>query len=216
MLGAGLLAVGCGGGAAGRTSASLGGAAPDQVTSTQCLGRAGGTGAARVERCVLVLVDGRRYRCPGAPAGFVRSTPAGTYLDRTAGCLALKRLAIPPATRVVFAALGTTRACLAAKGLGVTGGPVLPSDPHVPYAPDGELIVGTSAGGAFVAFYRDLLRARRGEPQVARNARRFGGLAERSGAVTVVWIHPPPPRALRQSVQACAFGAAVPPGRPRG
>jgi hypothetical protein len=99
-------------------------------------------------------------------------------------------------------ALGTVRTCLSMKALRVRGGPVFPQ--QSPSSPDGELIVGNGSGGAFIAFYTDSMRARRLEPAVRQNARRFGGQVERHGAVTVVWIHPPP-AGLRKSVLTCAF-----------
>jgi hypothetical protein len=95
--------------------------------------------------------------------------------------------------------------CLLGQGLRVTGGPVFPSESQAPEGADGELIVGSGAGGAFIAFYRDASRAKRLEPDVAQNARRLGGQAERRGAVTVLWIRPPT-SGLRKSMRACQLG----------
>ncbi|MGI8803613.1 MAG: hypothetical protein ACR2KV_15850 [Solirubrobacteraceae bacterium] len=113
-------------------------------------------------------------------------------------------MSVPAGARAVFAALGTVRACLKTRGLGVTGGPVFPPDPQIPDAPAGELVVGAAGGAAFVSFYASRDRARRLEPTVVRTARQSGGAAERSGSVTVVWVHQPPPDLLRD-VRACAF-----------
>jgi hypothetical protein len=84
----------------------------------------------------------------------------------------------------------------------VSGGPVFPQ--QSPTSPDGELIVGNGAGGAFIAFYTDAGRAARLEPEVRQNARHLGGQVERRGAVTVLWIRRPA-NGLRKVVLACAF-----------
>jgi hypothetical protein len=150
-----------------------------------------------------VLSDGRRYRCPGSEFG--RSTPTPSLLAHAKRCVALSRLVVPAALRAVFAAIAATRTCLSTKGLRVTGGPVFPPDKQNTGSPNGELVAGApGAGGAFVAFYGNAQQAQRLEPDVARNARRFGGQVERRGAVTIVWIRPPA-RSVRLAVQTCAF-----------
>jgi hypothetical protein len=111
---------------------------------------------------------------------------------------------ISVALRTAFTALGKTRACLIKRGLRVVGGPVLPSGPFDPGSPDGELIVGSGADGAFIAFYGDAQRAQRLEPAAIGRAKRFGGQVERRGAVTVVWVRAPA-SGLRSSVDACAL-----------
>jgi hypothetical protein len=116
----------------------------------------------------------------------------------------LERLAPTAAERTVVAALGRARLCLTNHGFRVSGGPAFPSSPGQ-NSPDGELIVATGAGGAFIAFYSDPAKAQRLEPAIVRNAQRLGGQAERRSAVTVLWTRPPP-SGLRNSVQACAFG----------
>jgi hypothetical protein len=178
------------------------GALADQVASSSCSASASSTSSRVVRHCVFVLTDGRRFRCLGS--AFARSTPSANALVHANACAALKRLVITAASRAVFAAIGTARACLSAKGLRVSGGPVVPPDPHSPRSPDGELIVGNVAGGAFIAFYKDPRKAQRLEPDIVRNAKRFGGEVERRGAVTVLWIRRPASD-LRNTVKACAF-----------
>ncbi len=174
------------------------------LTSARCSRAASRPGApAAGGRCVYVLTDGRRLRCPEAAFGL--SPPAVGALVRASACVPLEELAISPAQRRAFALLATARACLTGRGLGVTGGPVLPRNPRTPDAPDGELIVGARGGAAFVGFYRDPGMARRREAALVANAQRLGGQVERRGAVTVVWIHPPPVD-LRADVRACAVG----------
>jgi hypothetical protein len=127
-------------------------------------------------------------------------------LVRTRGCVPLRRLRISASLRAVAARIEAARACLTSHGLRVTGGPVFPPASESPSSPDGELIAGTpSAGGAFIAFYSGAAKAQRLEPEVVHNAKRLGGLVERRGAVTVLWIRPPS-SAARSSMEACAFG----------
>lgn len=66
--------------------------------------------------------------------------------------------------------------------------------------PRGELII----GDALIAFYPSPRSAKQAEPEVLRNAGAFGGKPERRGAVTVLWIRPPP-NELRAKVLACVF-----------
>ena len=93
------------------------------------------------------------------------------------------------------------RACLTKAGFKVIGGPRDPSDTD---APDVELIVGGHGPGAFVAFYEALARAKRYEPGIRRNAKRFGGSVERRGRITIVWVQPPTPK-HRARLEACLF-----------
>jgi hypothetical protein len=147
---------------------------------------------------VFVLTDGERFRCSGS--AYEHATPTPGTLEHGRGCVALSRLAIPRAARAAFAALETARTCLANKAVRVTGGPVFPQ--QSPTSPDGELIAGGSRGAAFIAFYADVGSARRLEPSIEGNARRFGGQVQRRGAVTVIWVHHPS-GALRHAVRAC-------------
>jgi hypothetical protein len=109
----------------------------------------------------------------------------------------------PQAEQVLLAAIKTTRRCMAATGLHVSGGPVYPQ--QSPTSPDGELIVGSAKGGAFIAFYTGAARAAQLEPEVRQNARRSGGQVERRGAVTVLLFRHPASN-VRQAVLTCAFG----------
>jgi hypothetical protein len=193
-----LLAAGCGGAAkpSPRRAAGSGGALADQVASTGCSSASSHVAA----HCVFVIADGRRFSCRGSAVG--QSQQTASSLARAAGCVALRRLAISPASQAVFVALVRVRACLIGRGYQVVGGPVLP--PQGPKAPDGELTVGTSPAVPVIAFYDDPLKAARLEPAVILRAKRFGGQVVRRGAVTVLWIKAPA-SALRARVQACAW-----------
>jgi hypothetical protein len=193
-----LLAAGCGGAAKPSPQRAAGGAGAfvDQVASTACSSASPHVGA----HCVFVIADGRRFRCQGSGVG--RPQPTASSLARAAGCVALRRLSISPASHAVFAALVRVRACLLGRGYQVVGGPVLPS--QGPNAPDGELTVGTHPAVPVIAFYDDPLKAARLEPAVIRRAKRFGGHVERRGAVTVLWLQAPA-SALRARLQACAW-----------
>jgi hypothetical protein len=102
----------------------------------------------------------------------------------------------------LLTAIKTARSCMTAKGLRVSGGPIYPQ--QSPTSADGELIVGNAGGGAYVAFYTDVTRAKQLEPEVRKSARRAGGTVERRGSVTVLLIHRPR-RSLRNTVIGCAF-----------
>jgi hypothetical protein len=97
----------------------------------------------------------------------------------------------------VVKAIGMARACLIRAGLAVKGGPV-PPEGHGPGGPEGELIL----SDALIAFYTDPSTAKRAEPEVLHNARRFHGEVERRGTVTILWIQRPP-NDLRSSVHGC-------------
>jgi hypothetical protein len=127
-------------------------------------------------------------------------------LEHTKGCVRLRPLVMSASLRAVAARIAVARACLTRNGVRVTGGPVFPTDRVASSSPDGELIAGAATvGGAFIAFYSDPGKARRLEPGVKQNATRFGGLVERQGAVTVLWIHPPS-NGARSVIESCAFG----------
>jgi hypothetical protein len=102
----------------------------------------------------------------------------------------------------LLAKIAAARSCLAKKAQRVSGGPVYPL--QSPTSPDGELIVGTSRAGAFIAFYTTPTRAVQLEPVVRRNAPHGGGALDRRGTVTVLWIGHLAPR-LRHAVLTCAF-----------
>lgn len=96
------------------------------------------------------------------------------------------------------------RSCLDDAGFDVVGGPRPQGDKN---APDVELIVQKPGPGAFPAFYKKLDRAKRYEPALKRNARRFKGSVVRNGSVSVVWVHAPT-STVRKQVQGCAFDSA--------
>ena len=86
------------------------------LTSVRCSRVATSPGApAAGGRCVYVLTDGRRFRCPEAAFGV--STPAVGALERASACAPLAGLAISSAQRRAFALLVRARACLAGRGL---------------------------------------------------------------------------------------------------
>jgi hypothetical protein len=55
-----------------------------------------------------------------------------------------------------------------------------------PTSPDGELIVGSAADGAFIAFYTSVTRAERLEPELRENA--VHAQLERRGTATVLLV----------------------------
>ena len=156
-----------------------------------------------VRYCEFVLPDGQRFNCK--MASFEASAPSVSDVEGNKSCVSLRPVSVPTASEHarVVEAIAKARACLTSHGLLLRGGPVPPAG-HGPGGPEGELIVGNGTGGAFIAFYPDRHSAEGLEPEVIRNARGFGGLVERRGAVTVLWIRPPT-SSLRMSVQACAF-----------
>jgi len=92
----------------------------------------------------------------------------------------------PPGAGQRQAAVDAVRECLADQGYRATGG-VRPSG--TPNAPQYEILVAGPRGSAFIAFHRNLARARRYETRVRRNARRFDAAAvERQGVITTVWV----------------------------
>jgi hypothetical protein len=92
------------------------------------------------------------------------------------------------------------RACLSDAGFRVLGGPRSPGDRN---APDVELIVRGKGADAFLAFYKQVERARHYENDLRRNAKRINGSVERRGSVSVVWVRKPPAEARR--IERCAF-----------
>jgi hypothetical protein len=200
-------AAGCGS-AASSTSPSVGhGALAAQVMSESCSSAATvavSSGVTTTERrragvssCVFVLSDGRRFKCSGA--AFARSTPTPARLEHAKACVAISPLMLPASVRALVKRIAAARTCLTSNGLRATGGPVFP--PQGPNSADGELIT----QGALIAFYTDQRKAKRLEPQVKQNAKRFNGQVVRNGAVTVLWIRPPA-RGLRNTVSRCALG----------
>ena len=199
-------AAGCG--AASSTSPTIGhGALAAQVMSASCSSAATvavssgvTTTAGRragVSSCVFVLTDGRRFKCSG-PA-FARSTPTPAKLEHAKSCVIITPLMLPASVRALVKRIAAARTCLASNGLRVTGGPVVP--PQGPNSADGELIT----EGALVAFHTDQRKAKRLEPQLKQNAKRFNEQVVRNGAVTVLWIRPPA-SGPRNTVSRCALG----------
>lgn len=195
---------GCGGatkaarnGPTGRAGAGELGA---EGASSSCTGEQSGTGPERIY-CEFVLTDGRRFKCHGRR--FQGSPPNARELSHDKACTSLSRLVTPAPSRTAVATLAKTRTCLGNARLRVTGGPIPPAR-VAPRGLEGELTVGNETGGAYIAFFADPHTAAHLESALIHTARRFGGQVERRGAVTLVW-YPPPPSALRGSVQACAF-----------
>ena len=165
-------------------------AASSGVTSSEAR-RAG------VTSCMFVLTDGRRFKCSG-PA-FARSTPTPSTLEHAKTCVTISPLILPASVRALVERIAAARTCLASNGLRVTGGPVFP--PQGPNSADGELVT----EGAIIAFYANQRKAKRLEPEVKQNARRFNGQvdAERRSHRTV---DPSAASGLRSTVSRCAFG----------
>lgn len=153
--------------------------------------------------CVVVLSDGRRYRCSSRWAQRLGPgvTPPSVF-EHAKQCRPLSRLVIPRVLRAVAARIAKARACLTERGLRVLGGLVFPPQPHgESYAPDGEL----DSSDLLVAFYTDARSAETAAPYVMRNVKRFRGEFDRSGANNIVWIAAPPHR-LVDIVDGCVGG----------
>ncbi|MGO8906439.1 MAG: hypothetical protein ACLQMH_12570 [Solirubrobacteraceae bacterium] len=128
-------------------------------------------------------------------ASLKGSAPTAGEVEASKSCVALR----PAASASAIKAIARARACLTSHGLEVKGGPVPPAG-RAPGGPEGELVV----SDGLIGFYADPRSAERAEPEVLRNAGRFGGKPERRGAVTVLWIRPPP-NDLRAKVLACVI-----------
>jgi hypothetical protein len=128
-------------------------------------------------------------------ASFHASAPTAGEVEVSKSCVAL----LPAASASAIKAIAKAQACLTSHGLEVKGGPVPPGG-HAPGGPEGELVV----AHALIAFYADPRSAKRAEPEVLRNSGGFGGKPERRGAVTLLWVRPPP-NDLRAKVLACVF-----------
>jgi hypothetical protein len=94
-------------------------------------------------------------------------------------------------SKATAAAGRQAQTCLVAAGFRVTGGAAPPGQAS---APNYELIVGEPGlVSAFVALYNETRGGDRVAPGLVANARRFGGVVDHCGRVTVVWTHPPAP-----------------------
>jgi hypothetical protein len=189
------LASGCGGAAQRGSPRATGptGLAAEKLEAQSCSAQRSTSSPHEVRYCEFELADGRRFNCN--MASFQASAPTAGQVEASKSCVAL-RLA---ASAAVIQAVAKAQACLTGHGLEVKGGPVPPGG-HGPGGPEGELVV----GDALIAFYADPRSAKRAEPEVLRNVGGFGGTPERRGAVTVLWIRPPP-NDLRARVLACVF-----------
>jgi hypothetical protein len=172
-----------------------------QVSSSSCSasGESGSSGS--VTSCKFVLSDGRQFICPEA---FALSHPTVDDIVRAKVCSSLASSAVAPTALPLRTAIANARGCLTGQALSAHGGPASPAGPSAASSPDGELIVRSGNGGAFVAFYANARKAERLEPGVLQNARRFGGQVQRRGAVTVIWVRPPATE-LRAVVDRCVF-----------
>jgi hypothetical protein len=189
------LASGCGSAAQPASSRASGptDVATQKLEAQSCSAEETTSRPGEVRHCEFELQDGRRFNCNMAP--FQASAPTAGEIEASKSCVALG----PAASASVIKAIANAQACLTSHGLEVKGGPVPPAG-HAPGGPEGELVV----GGALVAFYPNPRSAKRAEPEVLRNAGSVGGKPERRGAVTVLWIRPPP-NELRARVLACVF-----------
>src|SRR5450631_4415608 len=121
ILGAGILislTAGCGGATAPRVSGPSSAAAiAHRVFARSCAVSMSGNDSHEVGFCELVLLDGRRFRCPLAS---VLASP--TQIERSKKCHVLPRSS-PAALPAVLAAIAKARSCLRRAALTVTGGP---------------------------------------------------------------------------------------------
>lgn len=178
---AGLSAAGCGG-----SPRAAAGTAEPQIDSASCE-VSGGAGRQTTRSCTFVVSDGRRFSCNRF---FTGPAPSVSELERAADCRRLPSLVFSRAERALMARLSRARNCLVARGLRVSGGPVLPPVGPTSTEPDGELVIG-SASLAFIAFYTSAARARRIEPVLRRDDAHAPVLLQRRGAVTIAWIRAP-------------------------
>jgi len=145
--------------------------------------------------------------CGGDDEPAERTTAAPTTATPSATQTAPPAAGTPPSTTGTTpgggpaqGAVDAVRECLADQGYRATGG-VRPSG--TPNAPQYEILVAGARGSAFIAFHRNLARARRYEAQVRRNARRFDAAAvERQGTITTVWVELNDP-AARERIRDC-------------
>jgi hypothetical protein len=169
------------------------GVAEEKLEAQSCSAAVSTASPREVRHCEFELQDGRRFNCN--MASFQASAPTAGEVEASKSCVAL----LPAASASVIKAIAKAQACLTSHGLEVKGGPVPPGG-HAPGGPEGELAV----GDALIAFYANPRSAKRAAPEVLRNAGGVGGKPERRGAVTVLWIRPPP-NDLRAKVLACVF-----------
>jgi hypothetical protein len=81
------------------------------------------------------------------------------------------------------------RKCLDADGFQTEAlSPDVRKDPN---APDHGLLAYRSGSHAEIAFYDELARAKRYEPEIRENAEGFDGRVERIGRATIVWLTKP-------------------------
>lgn len=92
------------------------------------------------------------------------------------------------------------RKCLVDDGFRASGGGIDTSDDA--NAPDGVVYTYSSGAHAQIAFYDDLARARKHEPEIHENAKRFDGEVVRIDRATIVWLRKPALGA-RMRVERC-------------
>lgn len=97
-------------------------------------------------------------------------------------------------------AISTARTCLDRHGMRASGGRIEPQGS--PTSPDGELIVGRAAAGAFIAFYTSVTRAEALEPELKANAVHAHAQLDRRGTATVLLVGRPTTK-LRDAVDGC-------------
>ena len=131
--------------------------------------------------CVLVLSDGRRFRCPQDFARLVADT-----LQLAGTCRHLSPVAVPLSWRIVLAALARTRSCLTRRGLHVSGGPSLGLPSDSPQTPLGELAIRNGATPTLIGFYASSRVAQRLEPAAIEKVKSFGHV-ERHNEAIILW-----------------------------
>lgn len=193
---------GCGSGGA-QSSASTG--VPAQVASVACstgaVGTSTGTNARTPMSCVLVLTDGRRFRCRGEIIG---PPPTPAALTHRKGCSEISSLALAPTIKALAVAIYRAQTCITKRGFHATGAPVLPQTQSGPASSraDGELLVLQPGGPVTIGYYTSSAKAQRLAAMVRSAARRTNAQVQRHGAETIVWSRQPSER-LRHAVQQC-------------
>lgn len=187
------LVVLCLAGCGGHGSHAAAGSTGPQVSGTECSSQLQSSGHPLIAECVFTLTDGSRFRCPPS---FARNPPSVATLRHARACRRIASLLVPPYARAIFRRMNAARACLAARGFRVSGGPAFPQ--QAPGAALGEVVIVMGSGPTFVGYFKDArdAQARERQPATSYVARRG----------TVLIVSTPRLSAAREAeIRSCAF-----------